>query len=165
MLGSWCYGVAEIFSDYLTRTAAATIFATPPQATYQEALSYFLKAEEIQEFLFNFFGDTHAAEFCDANCMSFLKDTNVCVVRLHYSCSELTLLYRHHFTILTLLLRCVQPGFWLSNWLNIAKCYKQLKDKDETNKWLTKLVSVSEGKIVTEEDKKVVAEAKTLLGK
>ncbi|XP_067005992.2 regulator of microtubule dynamics protein 1 isoform X1 [Anabrus simplex] len=44
MLGSWCYGIADM--PWYQRKIASTLFATPPYSSYEEALSYFLKAEE-----------------------------------------------------------------------------------------------------------------------
>lgn len=46
LLGEWHYSVAGISG--LTRSLAATLFATPPTATYAQALEYFLKAEAIE---------------------------------------------------------------------------------------------------------------------
>eukprot|EP00731_Ephydatia_muelleri_P026288 Em0018g388a len=46
LMGLWCYGVAEV--PWYQRKVAAVIFATPPSATYDEALAYFLKAEEAK---------------------------------------------------------------------------------------------------------------------
>ncbi|CAO4363540.1 unnamed protein product [Caenorhabditis nigoni] len=45
ILGLWHYSFANM--GYATRMVAKAIFATPPASTYQEALHYFLKAEEI----------------------------------------------------------------------------------------------------------------------
>ncbi len=60
LLGRWCYNVASI--GWLERKLAATLFATPPESTYDEALKYFLRAGEIeQNFPRNdlFTGDTY----------------------------------------------------------------------------------------------------------
>ncbi|ODN05556.1 Regulator of microtubule dynamics protein 1 [Orchesella cincta] len=45
MLGNWCFSVAEV--PWYQRKVAATIFATPPESTYAEALEHFLKAEKL----------------------------------------------------------------------------------------------------------------------
>uniref|UniRef100_A0A1B6LQ53 Regulator of microtubule dynamics protein 1 n=2 Tax=Graphocephala atropunctata TaxID=36148 RepID=A0A1B6LQ53_9HEMI len=46
MLGSWCYQIADM--SWFQRKIAATIFAAPPTSTFEEALHFFSKAEEIQ---------------------------------------------------------------------------------------------------------------------
>jgi len=45
VLGKWCYSVANV--DFVTRTAASLLFATPPTSTFNEALGYLLKSEEL----------------------------------------------------------------------------------------------------------------------
>jgi len=47
LLGRWCYNVASI--GWFERKIAATLFASPPESTYDEALNYFLKAGEIEK--------------------------------------------------------------------------------------------------------------------
>nr|CAB3244535.1 regulator of microtubule dynamics protein 3 [Phallusia mammillata] len=46
MKGRWCWGVYML--TWIERKLAATLFATPPSATVQDALEAFNKAEEIQ---------------------------------------------------------------------------------------------------------------------
>ncbi|XP_077349106.1 regulator of microtubule dynamics protein 1 isoform X1 [Lithobates pipiens] len=45
LMGLWCYGFAEL-PWYQTKIAAA-LFASPPSSTFEEALVYFEKAEEV----------------------------------------------------------------------------------------------------------------------
>jgi tetratricopeptide (TPR) repeat protein len=45
ILGKWCFNIAAI--DFVTRTAASLFFATPPTSSYEEALGYFMKSEEL----------------------------------------------------------------------------------------------------------------------
>ncbi|KAL1006719.1 hypothetical protein UPYG_G00075870 [Umbra pygmaea] len=45
ILGYWCFAFAEL--PWYQRKVAAMIFASPPNATYEEALTFFLKAEEV----------------------------------------------------------------------------------------------------------------------
>ncbi|XP_037550225.1 regulator of microtubule dynamics protein 1 [Nematolebias whitei] len=45
ILGYWCFAFAEL-SWYL-RKVAAMLFASPPTSTYEEALEFFLKAEQV----------------------------------------------------------------------------------------------------------------------
>ncbi|KAJ8376926.1 hypothetical protein SKAU_G00075060 [Synaphobranchus kaupii] len=45
ILGYWCFAFAEL--PWYQRKVAAMIFASPPTATYEEALEFFLKAEEV----------------------------------------------------------------------------------------------------------------------
>lgn len=45
ILGYWCFAFAEL--PWYQRKVAAVIFSTPPTATYEEALEFFLKAEEV----------------------------------------------------------------------------------------------------------------------
>ncbi|KAM3860303.1 regulator of microtubule dynamics protein 1 [Diretmus argenteus] len=44
ILGHWCFAFAEL--PWYQRKVAAVIFASPPTSTYEEALAFFLKAEE-----------------------------------------------------------------------------------------------------------------------
>ena len=43
--GRWCFEVAGL--SWLEKKAAAALFATPPEATYEQALNYFMKSEEL----------------------------------------------------------------------------------------------------------------------
>ncbi|XP_016429648.1 regulator of microtubule dynamics protein 1-like, partial [Sinocyclocheilus rhinocerous] len=45
ILGYWCFAFSEL--AWYQRKVAAVIFASPPTATYEEALAFFLKAEEV----------------------------------------------------------------------------------------------------------------------
>uniref|UniRef100_A0A671Z1W5 Regulator of microtubule dynamics protein 1 n=1 Tax=Sparus aurata TaxID=8175 RepID=A0A671Z1W5_SPAAU len=45
ILGYWCFAFAEL--PWYQRKVAAVIFASPPSSTYEEALEFFLKAEEV----------------------------------------------------------------------------------------------------------------------
>ncbi|XP_070842200.1 regulator of microtubule dynamics protein 1 [Chaetodon trifascialis] len=45
VLGYWCFAFAEL--PWYQRKVAAIIFASPPTSTYEEALEFFLKAEEV----------------------------------------------------------------------------------------------------------------------
>ncbi|KAK6047882.1 hypothetical protein COOONC_14613 [Cooperia oncophora] len=45
ILGVWHFSFADM--GYATRLVAKAVFATPPSSTYEQALHYFLKAEEI----------------------------------------------------------------------------------------------------------------------
>lgn len=44
-LGYWCYAISDI--PWYQRKAASLLFATPPTSTYDEALSFLLRAEEV----------------------------------------------------------------------------------------------------------------------
>jgi len=46
MLGKWCYEVTNI--GWLERKVASAVFASPPESTYQEAVSWYLKAHDAQ---------------------------------------------------------------------------------------------------------------------
>uniref|UniRef100_A0A3P8PPP7 Regulator of microtubule dynamics protein 1 n=1 Tax=Astatotilapia calliptera TaxID=8154 RepID=A0A3P8PPP7_ASTCA len=45
ILGYWCFAFAEL--PWYQRKVAAVIFSSPPESTYEEALAFFLKAEEV----------------------------------------------------------------------------------------------------------------------
>ncbi|XP_069007460.1 regulator of microtubule dynamics protein 1 [Embiotoca jacksoni] len=45
ILGFWCFAFAEL--PWYQRKVAAVIFSSPPMSTYEEALQFFLKAEEV----------------------------------------------------------------------------------------------------------------------
>mmetsp|Transcript_27705 Transcript_27705/g.68490 ORF Transcript_27705/g.68490 Transcript_27705/m.68490 type:complete len:324 (+) Transcript_27705:85-1056(+) len=100
LLGEWCMGVAGLSA--ITRSVASAIFASPPTATYKEALQHFIAAENIQ------------------------------------------------------------PGFWLKNQLNIAKCCVQVKDSAQARVWLEKALETPAS---SDEDREVQKEAKALLAK
>ncbi|GAM26695.1 hypothetical protein SAMD00019534_098700 [Acytostelium subglobosum LB1] len=62
LLGRWCYSVANI--GWAERTIASALFGTPPTATFQEALDYFLQADQQDPLLVRnvlYLGDTYAA--------------------------------------------------------------------------------------------------------
>ena len=46
LLGYYCFAVSQL--PWYQRQIASTLFATPPTSSYEEALTYFLKAEEIE---------------------------------------------------------------------------------------------------------------------
>nr|CAD7444021.1 unnamed protein product [Timema bartmani] len=45
MLGVWCFSITDM--PWYQRQIARTFFATPPTSTYEEALQFFSKAEEV----------------------------------------------------------------------------------------------------------------------
>lgn len=45
LLGRWCIAIADL--SWLERKAAAVLFGSPPESSYDEALSYLLKSEEL----------------------------------------------------------------------------------------------------------------------
>ncbi|CAF98796.1 unnamed protein product [Tetraodon nigroviridis] len=45
ILGYWCFAFSEL--PWYQRKVAAIIFSSPPTSTYEEALEFFLKAEEV----------------------------------------------------------------------------------------------------------------------
>ncbi|XP_054620983.1 regulator of microtubule dynamics protein 1 isoform X2 [Dunckerocampus dactyliophorus] len=45
ILGYWCFAFAEL--PWYQRKVAAVIFASPPTSTYEEALQFFLQAEQV----------------------------------------------------------------------------------------------------------------------
>ncbi|XP_061877900.1 regulator of microtubule dynamics protein 1-like [Entelurus aequoreus] len=46
ILGYWCFVFAEL--PWYQRKVAAVLFSSPPTSTYQEALQFFLRAEEVE---------------------------------------------------------------------------------------------------------------------
>lgn len=46
MLGLWCYQIADM--PWYQRKIAATVFTAPPVSSFEEALEYFIKAEEVE---------------------------------------------------------------------------------------------------------------------
>lgn len=54
LLGLWCFTFADM--NWITKKAAATLFATPPSSSYEEALSHFQEAEKLEP---NFFSKNH----------------------------------------------------------------------------------------------------------
>jgi len=74
LLGRWCYGVASI--SWLERKMASTLFATPPESSYDEALKYFLAAYEVDPtFRRNivFIGDTYVGLKNNAKAKEFYQ--------------------------------------------------------------------------------------------
>ena len=45
LLGRWCVAIADL--SWLERKAAAALFGTPPDASYDEALAFLLKSEAL----------------------------------------------------------------------------------------------------------------------
>uniref|UniRef100_H2Z5U2 Regulator of microtubule dynamics protein 1 n=1 Tax=Ciona savignyi TaxID=51511 RepID=H2Z5U2_CIOSA len=80
MLGRWCWGVYML--TWIERKLAATLFATPPTSTVDDALASFHKAEELD------------------------------------------------------------PGFYKSNQLYLAKCYYEKSDYSSAKRWLTSAVEL-----------------------
>ncbi|XP_074638537.1 regulator of microtubule dynamics protein 1-like isoform X2 [Acropora palmata] len=54
VLGVWCFTFADM--GWVTRKLAATLFASPPSSSYEEALGNFQKAEELEP---NFYSKNH----------------------------------------------------------------------------------------------------------
>ena len=46
LVGLWCFSFADM--SWMTRKVAGTIFAKVPESSYEEALSYFEKAEAME---------------------------------------------------------------------------------------------------------------------
>lgn len=46
MLGEWCYRIADM--PWYQRKIAKTLFAEPPTSSYEEAISYFMRAERVE---------------------------------------------------------------------------------------------------------------------
>lgn len=46
MLGLWCFQIADM--PWYQRKVASTVFTAPPISSFEEALNYFLKAEEVE---------------------------------------------------------------------------------------------------------------------
>mmetsp|Transcript_13106 Transcript_13106/g.29809 ORF Transcript_13106/g.29809 Transcript_13106/m.29809 type:complete len:235 (-) Transcript_13106:71-775(-) len=61
LLGRWCSSVASV--TWMERKIASTLFGKPPESTHEEALSYYLKADELDASLRNTLclGDTYYA--------------------------------------------------------------------------------------------------------
>ena len=53
MLGRWCYAVANV--GWIERKLAATLFASPPESSFAEAIGYFQKAHELHVWTGNIF--------------------------------------------------------------------------------------------------------------
>lgn len=66
VLGRWCFQVASV--GWIQRKAAAALFAKPPEATYEEALEHFKKAESLNPDIFN------ACFLMTAKCLLQLDD-------------------------------------------------------------------------------------------
>eukprot|EP00730_Choanoeca_flexa_P005639 TRINITY_DN11990_c0_g2_i1.p2 TRINITY_DN11990_c0_g2~~TRINITY_DN11990_c0_g2_i1.p2 ORF type:complete len:154 (+),score=31.54 TRINITY_DN11990_c0_g2_i1:722-1183(+) len=62
LLGVWCFSFADL--PWYQRQAASAVFATPPSATYEEALTYFQAAETTEPGFYAknayYLGVTHA---------------------------------------------------------------------------------------------------------
>ncbi|EFA76831.1 IPT/TIG domain-containing protein [Heterostelium album PN500] len=62
LLGRWCFSVANI--GWVERAAASALFGTPPTATFQEALDYYIRADKADPTLIRnslSIADTYAA--------------------------------------------------------------------------------------------------------
>jgi tetratricopeptide (TPR) repeat protein len=78
-LGKWCFNVASI--GMVERALAATLFATPPTSSYQEAIDYYLAADKIMESQLQRYAGVYST-----NCLNLgltyeaTKDTNTAKV-------------------------------------------------------------------------------------
>jgi len=61
LLGRWCYTIANI--SWIERQVASALFASPPTATFEEALQYLYKSDKLAPGIRNqiAIGDTHTA--------------------------------------------------------------------------------------------------------
>eukprot|EP00510_Aplanochytrium_minuta_P000762 CAMPEP_0184022420 /NCGR_PEP_ID=MMETSP0954-20121128/10593_1 /TAXON_ID=627963 /ORGANISM="Aplanochytrium sp, Strain PBS07" /LENGTH=302 /DNA_ID=CAMNT_0026304787 /DNA_START=14 /DNA_END=919 /DNA_ORIENTATION=- len=50
-IGQWCYSLADL--GWVSRKLAETLFASPPKSTFEEALHYFSRAEEVEPGFWN----------------------------------------------------------------------------------------------------------------
>ncbi|KFR10542.1 Regulator of microtubule dynamics protein 2 [Opisthocomus hoazin] len=96
--GRWCYSVAQL--SWIEKKVAAALFGTPPTSTVEEALQYFLKAEEMR------------------------------------------------------------PGYSKYNYVYLAKCYKDLGQKNNALKYCDSALSILS---VTNEDKEAQKDLEALL--
>lgn len=46
-LGKWCFTISEKLGNMMLRAVVSTIFTKPPHATYDEAIEYFMKVEDL----------------------------------------------------------------------------------------------------------------------
>ncbi|XP_003738987.1 regulator of microtubule dynamics protein 1 [Galendromus occidentalis] len=51
VLGRWCFQVASV--GWIQRKAAAALFASPPESSYEQALEHFMRAETLNPDIFN----------------------------------------------------------------------------------------------------------------
>jgi len=61
LLGRWCFGVASV--GWLERKIASALFASPPVSSYEEALRFFIRADELDPRMIRnaiFIGDTYS---------------------------------------------------------------------------------------------------------
>jgi len=74
ILGYWCFAFAEL--PWYQRKVAAVIFSKPPDSTYDEALEFFLKAEEVDPNFYSknllMLGKTYMAKKDDVNALLWL---------------------------------------------------------------------------------------------
>lgn len=74
LLGEWCLQVASV--SWIEKKAAAAIFGTPPESSYEEAAGYFLKAHELDPTLIDTMkslGDVYVAMRKKADAERFYK--------------------------------------------------------------------------------------------
>ncbi|EPB78734.1 hypothetical protein ANCCEY_02124 [Ancylostoma ceylanicum] len=76
ILGIWHFSFADM--GYATRLVAKAIFGTPPTSTYENALHYFLKAEEISPRFYStntyYIGETYEKMGNREEAMKYYKD-------------------------------------------------------------------------------------------
>uniref|UniRef100_A0A3B3HP50 Regulator of microtubule dynamics protein 1 n=1 Tax=Oryzias latipes TaxID=8090 RepID=A0A3B3HP50_ORYLA len=74
ILGYWCFAFAEL--PWYQRKVAAVIFESPPTSTFEEALEFFLKAEEVDPNFYSknllMLGKTYMAMKDDQNALLWL---------------------------------------------------------------------------------------------
>ncbi|PAA90631.1 hypothetical protein BOX15_Mlig000495g1 [Macrostomum lignano] len=76
-LGAWCFEVADL--PWYQRKLAAAFFATPPSSSYDEALKYLLKAEEVDPNLYSsnllYIGKAYLRKGDRTNARTYLQRT------------------------------------------------------------------------------------------
>lgn len=76
ILGIWHFSFADM--SYATRLIAKAIFGTPPSSTYDQALHYFLKAEEISPGFYStnmyYIGEVYEKQGNRDEAMKYYKD-------------------------------------------------------------------------------------------
>ncbi|MGH0141787.1 UNVERIFIED_CONTAM: hypothetical protein FKN15_074612 [Acipenser sinensis] len=144
VLGLWCFAFAEL--PWYQRKIAAMLFASPPSSTYEEALGYFLKAEEGMKLQIELGGADGLQCFAFAELPWYQRKIAAMLFASPPSSTYEEFMFEYKCNIIQ------KSNTTRKNLLMLGKSYMMLKDQKSSLLWLSK---AKDYPAHTEEDKQV----------